>query len=163
MIFWPGFINLHLPMDQKLLDKPTAGCQTWTPSFQHHHTQHRLPTKVCFESLPVLPFFCFFFTYKIFGRSIFLRQTSCFATPETLSCFPASWFMLRLAVSRLEVHEVRTTWSHLCMSFFQYFMETPGATDNAFSHWNAPQFKQMVISWQHKWDANTCHHFHSQL
>lgn len=24
---------------------------------------------------------------------------------------------------------------YLCMSFFQYFMETPGATDKAFSHW----------------------------
>lgn len=23
---------------------------------------------------------------------------------------------------------------YLCMSFFQYFMDTPGATDNAFSH-----------------------------
>lgn len=35
---------------------------------------------------------------------------------------------------------------YLCMSFFQYFMETPGATDNAFSHWNRDKKAQIRVS-----------------
>lgn len=36
---------------------------------------------------------------------------------------------------------------YLCMSFFQYFIDTPGATDKAFSHWKRDNKAHIPLLW----------------
>lgn len=72
---------------------------------------------------------CWFsaFAYHIFNNH-HAAQTENTCTGTMLSFFFI--VVLRKSWNNGLQHEL----NYLCMSFFQYFMETPGATDNAFSH-----------------------------